>query len=121
MGQETLRRVLYAFADHDKEVLLDPLPSLDQIYAGNELHHRSLSELHDRRRSLLVASPTHGEHSVPHEQVVQSGAYHGTHEPLPDGEAPGEVPTVVIRSLDRGEYLAFNVHDGGLFQIQIVI
>lgn len=84
MGQETLRRVLYAFADHDKEVQCGFFQFLlDQIYPGHELHCWSFPKLYDGGRCLLGSPSNHGKHTLSNEQVVQSGTDNGSYQSLP--------------------------------------
>lgn len=68
LGQETLRNVLYAFADYDKEVSDELLCLLiGQVYTRNELHCWSVFELYDRGRYILGTSSTYGEHTISNE------------------------------------------------------
>lgn len=71
LGQETLRNVLYAFADYDKEVYdtFFCLP-IGQVHTRNELHCRSVFELYDRGGYILGSSSTYGEYSLSNEQMV---------------------------------------------------
>ena len=53
-----------------------------EVHAGNELHCGRAAELHDGGGVVLGSVPADGEHALPDEQVVQSRADHGSHEPF---------------------------------------